>query len=167
MVYNITIMGEEKNGRGNQPITQEEKDRIVHQIEPYLKSGLSIRKACLEARIPKSTFYKLMDQDEDFRDKIETFKNFVPVLLNSVILRELQAIVEKQNGNEAKGIRPQRLDSTDIGFLKWFATTSNLTKEEWGERKDINLFDPEVEIQKVKRMIEESSTTELPPLEYA
>lgn len=159
-------MAEEKNGRGNQPITQEEKDRIVRRIEPYLKSGLSIRKACLEANIPKTTFYDLMSSDEDFRDKIDTFKNFVSVLLNNTLVRELQAIIEKQNGNEAKGIKPQRLDSTDIGFIKWFAATSNSTKEEWGERKDINLFDPEVEIQKVKKMMEENFTTEITHLEY-
>lgn len=167
--YNTSIMAEEKNKGGRPPLTPEEKNQKIQEmsqkLEPYLKSGLSVRKALAEAQISKDMFYRMMDEDEGFRDKIDTFKNFVSVLLNNTLIRELQSIIEKQNGNETKGIKPQRLDAIDIGFLKWFALNSNSTKEEWGERKDVTLFDPETEIQKVKKMIEENFTTEISHLE--
>lgn len=152
-------------GPGRPPQTEEEKAEIkrniVSKIEPYLKSGLSISKAVLEAGVSRAEFYRLINEDEDFRDKINQFRNFTAVLLNNAIIRELQAIVEKQNGNESKGIKPQKLTKEDRSFLQWFALNSNLTKAEFGERKDISLFDPESEIQKIKGLLEDKTTKEI------
>lgn len=157
-------MEEQKHPGGRPSISEEQKKDIVSRLEPYLKTGLSISKACLETKISRATFYRLMEDDEEFRDKINQFRNFVSVLVNNALVRELQTIIEKQNGNEARGIKPQRLAREDRDFLWKFALTSSLTKEEWGKREDISLFDPEAEIQRVKRMMEETSTKDLPPL---
>lgn len=150
-----------KRDRGRPPITEDQKKDILHKVEPYLKSGLSVRKALSEAKIPNSTFYHLMNEDEHFREQIDTFRNFVSVLLNNTLVRELMTIIDKQNGNEARNIKSQPLNRDDIAFLQWFALKSNLTKEEWGDRENVSLFDPETEIQKVKRMIDESTTKEI------
>lgn len=156
---------EEKNKGGRPPMTPEERqakaNEMSQKLEPYLKSGLSIRKAVGEAQISKSDFYRMMDEDEGFRDKINQFRDFVSVLANNIIVKELQTIIEKQNGNQEKKIPPKALNKDDRNFVWKFVLTSNLTKDEFGERKSVELFDPEAEIQKVKGIIEESSTTEI------
>ena len=135
------------NPEGNQPLTQEQKDDIVRRLEPYLKSGLSVRKSLIEAEIPRSTFYDLMSNDLEFADKINRFRQFVSVLLNNAIVRQLQAIIKKQNDKD-------ELTDKEQGFMQWFALNSNLTKDEFGERKEVGIYDPEVEIQKIARIID-------------
>jgi hypothetical protein len=110
-----------------------------------------------EAKIANSELYKYLQKDEFFGEKIELFKQYLSVLVNSVIVRQLQIIVEKQNGDETKGIKPQSLSKLDIKFLQWFATNSNLMQEEYGRREKVSVYDPEVEIHKLMRIIEESS----------
>lgn len=48
-----------KSKVGKKPLVDEEVDLIFRKLEPYLKKGLSLHKACLEAQIPKSTAYDL------------------------------------------------------------------------------------------------------------
>lgn len=136
---------------GGRPETTEgEKQEMLSKLEPYLKSGFSVRKALIETGISNATFYRLMDRDERFREQINRFRQFVSVLLNNSIVRQLQDIIQKQNGKIP-------LNDKDISFLQWFATNSNLTREEFGERKDIGIYDPEVEIQKLNKLIEEAT----------
>lgn len=156
-----TVTIEELNKGGRPPISQEQKQTMLLKLEPYLKIGLSVRKACLQSGVPRANFYKCIEEDEEFRYQIERFQQFISVLVNSAIVRELQVIVEKQNGNEVKGIKPQFLNKDDIKFLWTFVLNSNLTKEEWGRRENVSLFDPEAEIQKVKAILEEATTKEI------
>ena len=154
---------EEKNIGGRPRLTPEQiaerKSKLLQKIEPYLKSGLSVNKSLHEAKIYNSEFYKFMATDEGFRDKIELFKQYISVLVNFAFFHELMAIVKKQNGDEAKNIPPQELDKEDIDFLMWFGLHSNSCREEWGRREDVDLsFDPEAEVQRVKSLLEESST---------
>ncbi len=161
-------MTEELNKGGRPSITEEDKRIMLQKLEPYLKSGLSVRKALLEAQVPNSTFYRLMDEDEGFREQIERFRNFTAVLLNNAVGRHLQAIIQKQNGYKEKDgtvVPPTKLNREEISFLEWFALNSNLTKQEFGERKDITMFDPEAEIQKVKGILEEKTDKKLLPLQ--
>lgn len=158
-------MSDAKHPGGRPPMTKEERlaqARVISaKLEPYLKSGLSIKNALGEAKIGKDLFYDMMDRDESFADTINGYRHFVPILLNNVLVKELMAISEKQNGNPAKNIKPQKLTKEDKDFLWRFALTSNLTKGEFGERRNIDLFDPEAEIQKVKGLIDESTTEEI------
>ena len=155
----------DKNKGGRPADTPEEKaskrKEVLSRIEPYLKSGLSVRKALAEAQISNAMFYRFMDEDEGFREQINQFRQFVSVLANNAIVRELMTIIDKQNGDKARNIKPQSLSPDDRAFLQWFALKSNLTKEEWGDRESISLFDPEAEIQEVKRIIEGSTTKKI------
>lgn len=158
-------MIEQGNLGGRPESTPEEKEArktlLLQKIEPYLKSGLSTRKALLESKVANSEFYRLMDEDEGFREQIETFKNFTSVLLNNAIVRELQDILQRQNGfidENGKKVKSQKLTRDDRKFLQWYAVTSNSTKQEYGERKDISFFDPEAEIQKIKGILKEKTT---------
>ncbi len=152
---------DDKRGRGRPELSQQEKNEMLQKIEPYLKCGLSVRKALLEVKIPNSTFYRLMEEDGYFREQIGRFRQFTAVLINNALVRELQFIIEKQNGSEIRKIRPQPLNKDDRAFLQWFALNCNQAKEEFGRRERIDMFDPEAEIQKVKRIIEESTTKEI------
>jgi hypothetical protein len=146
------------NDVGRPEITDDEKKEMVHKLEPYLKAGLSIRKALKEAQIPRSTFYKVMDRDDGFRDQIDRFRQFLSIMLNNSIVRHLQVVVNKQNPKEGETKVP--LSKEDVAFLQWFATNSNHTREEFGERKDIGLYDPEAEVQRLNRLIDEESEDE-------
>lgn len=146
-------MADEENKGGRPEITEEEKKEMLQKLEPYLKSGLSVRKALREAGIPNSTFYMLKDRDTEFLEQINRFQQFISVLLNSSIVRQLQDIIKKQNAKVA-------LAKEEIEFMKWFATNSNQTKEEYGERKNIGFFDPEAEVQRLAGMIDDSTEEE-------
>lgn len=149
------------NKGGRPQITEDEKRIILLKIEPHLKSGLSIRKAVSKAQISRATFYRIMEKDQEFRDQIDRFKQYISVQLCKAIYNELKYISDKQKGDKEKNIAPQSLDKEDVKFLMWYAMNSNSTKEEWGRRETITPYDPEEEIQKLKKMIEEATTKNL------
>jgi hypothetical protein len=160
-------MAEEKNKGGRPPISEDDKRLMLSKLEPYLKTGLSVRKSLLEAKIPVSNFYKVMNEDDWFRQQIEAYRQFTSVLLNNAIVGELQSIIKRQNGytdESGKYHKPEKLNKEDKDFLWKFALTSNLTKGEFGERKDLKIYDPEAEIQKVKGIIAEETTDDIDPL---
>ena len=64
------------------------------------------------------------------------------------------------NTNKIKKLEKQIIEDEfklDVNFLKWFALNSNMTKGEYGERKEIGLYDPEAEIQRIAGLIDEAS----------
>lgn len=147
-----------KQNRGGRPKTSEEqKDEMLSKLEPYLKSGLPLRKALLEAGIVPATFYRIKRSDPSFESKIAIFQQYLSVLFNSSIVKHLHYIVRKQAGyQEADGtiVPPKVLDKDDLSFMFWFGLNSNLTKGEYGNRTAVPLFDPEAELQKLKEMID-------------
>lgn len=135
---------------GRPPLLDNQKDIIVQKLEPYLKAGLSVRKACREAEVPKSTVYDLIKKDEEFADKIRRYQQFVSVLLSNTLLRQLMVIAKRQNDS-------LELSSGDLRFLQWFATHSSQTREEFGDRRDVGLYDPEMEIKRLANLIDSAS----------
>lgn len=150
MVYTGSMS---KNLGGRPSTSEEDKERIFHKLTPYLKAGLSLPKACREAKIPVSTVYKLRDEDPGFMEQIEASKQFISVLVSNANIRILEKVITRiEDAGSFEELPKAMLD-----FLKWFATNSNATREEFSERKDIGLFDPAAEIAKVAKMIDESS----------
>jgi len=134
---------------GRPPLTQEQKDELVRKLEPYLKAGLSLRKACFQAQVPKSTIYDYLDSDVEFSDRIKQIEESISLRVSMLLSNHLSAIEKRQNEGE-------ELTHKDLGFLKWFASTSNKTKEEFSKREEISSsFDPEAEIRRVARIINE------------
>ena len=124
---------------GRKPLVDEEVDLIFRKLEPYLKKGLSLNKACLEAQIPKSTAYDLYREYDEFAERIDACKNYHSLLVGDVFTRELEKIVEKQNQGE-------NLSVSDVKFVQWVALNGKATKDEYG-RKDIPIM-PEEEREK-------------------
>lgn len=114
---------------GRPPLTQTEIDGIFRKLEPHLRTGISCHKACQIAKIPKSTFYDLYDQNSEFAEKIDEVKNQFSVIVSSVVYQELCRIKAKQNlGNE--------LNAQELKFIQWTAVSSTRTKEEFGRELD-------------------------------
>jgi hypothetical protein len=134
-------------------ITDENKKIIVQKLEPYLKAGLSLRKACFQAQVSRSTTYYLMEKDEEFLNQIKLFQQYLSVLLTSSIAKQLFDIAQKQN-------RGERLSKLDMRFLFWMALNSNQTKEEFGRKQNMTDYDPELEIQRVMHLIEGMTSKE-------
>lgn len=138
------------NPVGKPQISVDAKENIVRKLEPYLKSGLSIRKACDEAKIPKSTVYDFIKEDKEFADKISTLQNYLSILISNIVYVHLVAIKNKQQNNE-------KISKEDLDFVKWFAVNSKLTKDEFGERKQFEILDPEKELERIRKMIYENN----------
>jgi hypothetical protein len=157
-------MTKDKHPGGRPKISEDEKEAMLSKLEPYLKSGLSLRKALLEAGIVPATFYRIKREDPSFESKIARFQQYLSVLLNSSIVKHLHYIVRKQAGyQEADGtiVPPKKLDKDDLSFMFWFGTNSNLTKNEYGNRTPVSTFDPEAELQKMKDMIDSELSEKL------
>ena len=138
-----------KNQGGRPKTTQEEKEAILRKLRPYLQAGLSVYKACLEAKIPTSTVYDIIRDDDEFSEEIKRSKQFLSVVINNSMTRRLNEIVKKQDKNEP-------LNARDEDFLKWFALNSSITREEFGKRTEV-VSDPEAEVKRLIRIIEENT----------
>lgn len=117
------------NQTGRPPLTQTEIDGIFRKLEPHLHTGISCNKACQIAKIPKSTFYDLYDQNSEFAEKVDVAKNHFSIIVNSVVYQELCRIQGKQNlGNELSG--------QELKFIQWTAVSSTRTREEFGRDQE-------------------------------
>lgn len=56
-----------------------EKKILFQKLQPFLKAGYSIPKACILAKVSKSTVYNYCKQDEDFWNEIERERNLVSI----------------------------------------------------------------------------------------
>lgn len=152
----LKIMKDKQNKNLGRPTLTDKElenylDDIFRRIEPYLKSGLSVNKACNNSQISKSMVYKYIQENENFAEKIKHAQQFISVIFSKTIVKQLHKIIKKQND----GVM---LTKEDIDFLKWFAVNSNLTREEFGRRENIQFFDPETEIQRIANIIDQAAT---------
>lgn len=145
-------MGEKKK-LGRPRVSEEEKEAYFRKLEPYLKMGLSINKSCLEANIPKSTIYDIIQYDADFAERIKKAQQYTSIIVSSAIVNQILSIAQKQNPKEGEKKIPLTRD--EIEFLKWYALNSNITRGEFGERKDVGLIDPESEIRRLVGLIDD------------
>lgn len=114
---------------GRPRITKEQIDEIFHKLEPYLRTGLSLYKACLEAQIPTSTAYDLYSENKWFAERIDTSRNYCAVLVNDIITKELERIKTKA------GILP--LESSELKLIQMVALhSSTTTRDEFEDRSE-------------------------------
>lgn len=135
---------------GNQTLSPPEIDSIVRHLEPHLRGGYSVRKACELAGIPKSTVYDLIERDSQFADKIDTSKQYLSELASSIVASELIAIKDKQSsGNE--------LSKADRSFVQWFCGNHVSMRESFGQQVP-KTYDPEIELRRMMAMIDAVSS---------
>lgn len=124
----MQLLRDEKS-LGRPALSNKQKDLIFHKVEPYLKAGLSLNKACKQAQLPPSTVYDLYSENREFAERIDIAKNYYSVLVSSIITNLLEAIYKKQNKSPKN-----KLTSEEIRFIQWVALNSHATKEEFGAR---------------------------------
>lgn len=139
-----------KRTRLAQQLTNELKENLVYRVEPYLKAGLSVRNACLMSGVPRSTLYKIMEEDDYLKERIDHFRIYLNVVAVTSVSRQLYKIIQKQQAG-------RELTTEDIDFLKWFALNSRQCRDEFGRSAiEKHIHDPEVEISKLTRLIDKS-----------
>jgi hypothetical protein len=139
---------DEKNRRGRPFVGEGCKKKVYQKLEPYLCSGLSMRKACSEARVSRTWVYTLKLRDKNFANQIARAEQYLSVLVNKLIVTELFRIIARQQTGE-------ELSKSDLDYLMWFAIHSTLTREEFGRREAfIGSYDPETEIQRLMGLME-------------
>ena len=104
-------------------------DEIFRKVEPFLKCGLSLHKACLQAQIPKSTAYDLYRNNKAFSERIDTGRNYYSVLVTSIVTKELERISSKQD-------RGKKLQPLEVRLVQWIATNSRALKGEYGDEPE-------------------------------
>ncbi len=144
---------------GRPPLSAEQIDGIVRKLEPYLKVGLSIRKACTEANIPKSTVYDLIDEDGVFADKIEALQNYLSARVTYTLGAQALDIADRV---ESKG----KCSEPEIKFMQWMALNFRGCRDLFSRTVDmqLDLPDPHAHIQKIARMIDEATKGQLTKL---
>lgn len=127
---------------GRKPITDEDKNVLVQKLAPHLQSGLSIRKACLEAKVPRSTIYFLMKEDESFLDQIERLQNFGQVVYSNVNFKMMLDINDKAE-KAYKEQKPLELSKDERHFLMWLGENDKNLSERWGKKIQLTGKDDE------------------------
>ncbi len=137
---------------GRPPLTAEQIDGIVRKLEPYIKVGLSIRKSCIEANIPKSTVYDLIDENEAFADKIEVLQSYLSARVIHTLGAKALDIAERAE-------RTGRYEEPDMRFMQWMALNFRGCRDIFSRTVDVRLDmpDPHAHILKIARMIDEAT----------
>lgn len=120
---------------------------LFQKLEPYLMTGLSIRKSCQLAKVPRSTVYCLLDRDKRFLDQITRSRQYISVLVCTITSKMLVDITNRQ-------IKGKCMTEIERDFVQWYPLHHVSCVEEYGRKLNSNQFVPEIEIEKVRRLIE-------------
>lgn len=142
-----------KSKAGRPSVTENELDTILHKLEPHLKTGKTLNKACLLAQIPKSTAYKYYGINTEFTEKIDASLAYISILISDNFFNKLVDITKRLNRErqlkkqlenkaltKAKFLQEMEIlpvTEKDWDFLKWYALNSHTTRDEWGNRVEI------------------------------
>ncbi|MBI4035727.1 hypothetical protein HY383_02170 [Candidatus Daviesbacteria bacterium] len=142
----------EKNKGGRPPTTEETLDLYLRKLEPFLKSGQTLYRACLNTQIPYRTVKDWSDKSEGFSQKIDAFLSYTANLINNLHFSRLVGIATKQSKMQelladlkAGKIKKEDFDKLcadyeisdkEWQFIAWYATHSYSTREDYGQRID-------------------------------
>lgn len=161
---------------GRPKLSQMIVDTYAQKLEPYLKRGLSVRKACYLAKVPHSTIYELIQRDEKFSDKVEAFKAYKSALVSDLFMFRLEELTEKVRTNiklkallHSKRISKaslqeiqEKLDGAalkqaDWSFLQWVATNDRVLANEYGSKPDV-IYDKSEQISQALNLLDREAT---------
>ncbi len=121
-------------------LTQEEIDTTFRKLDPYLKTGVSLNKACLMADIPKSTVYDLYRENLQFAEKIDTSKNYLSIVTSNIFYTEIERIKNSQLNNSS-------INKNDLNLIQWFALNHKSNSEEFGKQTVDLVSEKQLEIK--------------------
>lgn len=112
---------------GKLPLSQDDINSIFHKLDPYLKTGVSLNKACIMANVPKSTVYDLYRENLQFAEKIDTSKNYLSIVTSNIFYTEIERIKNSQFDNKP-------VNKNDLNFVQWFVLNHKSGNEEFGKQ---------------------------------
>jgi len=132
---------------GRPQISGNEKDLLFRKLEPYLCSGISLRKACREAKVNRAWVYTLIQRDDTFADQISQAKEYLGIYFGRFIYKIVSEFCYKI-------LSGKQLKSEELDFLKWFALHAKVTSEEFGQRINTGTtIDTEMEFRRFKQIL--------------
>lgn len=132
---------------GRPQISDTDKDLLFRKLEPYLHSGISLRKACREAKINRAWIYTLIQRDDIFADQIAQAKEYLGIYFSIFIYKIVSEYCYKI-------LSGKLLKSEELDFLKWFALHAKATSEEFGQRINTGTtIDTEMEFRRFKQIL--------------
>lgn len=164
------------NSEGRPPLTRDELDKMFHKLEPYLRSGRPLYKACLQSGIPSSTTYAYYSDDIEFKEKVDGAMAYSSNLINNLFFGRLVTIASKsnrfqelKNKLENKEITQEVYNNDVLGldvsaeewaFIWRYATTSHIARDEYGLRAELTGKDgaplvPETSTKEVAALLQE------------
>lgn len=123
------------NNIGRPALSEKRIDTFFRKLEPHLRAGLSLHKACITSGVPKSTVYDLKSSNDDFSEKIQLSQSYQATLVANIVNNELEQIQKDQKETDKNLTRDQ------LKFVQWVATNSRTTKEEFNRDDDAEVKD--------------------------
>ena len=133
------LMAPEPNEVGRPTVITPE---TVQKLVDVFKLGVKDQAACAYAGISRQTFYKHLQDDTEFSDKIEAARGYAVIAARQVVVRD---IVEKNN----------------VDTAKWYLEKHDV-KQEVGVQQNtqVNVFNQLKEKYTIKDPIVEVTTTD-------
>lgn len=149
----------EEPQKGGRPLAYSKEDllAIVTKMRPYLRAGLSLQKACIGAEIQRNVVYEYMERYSWFGDMIRAEQKYMAITVsqtNAMLVGQIRQKIQ-HNQEITDGMKKGklvRITHDELEFLKWYSSTAQTTKEEFSPRADVNVVDPELEIQRLKKL---------------
>lgn len=125
----MTMETKDKTNKVGRPtISEKEIEEILEKLEPHIMAGLSIGKAISRAGVPRSTVYKLYQENPEFVENIKLLQKNFGIIVNNIIGTELTRITNKQDSDE-------ELTKDDRQFVQWIANTNKMMKQYYNSSK--------------------------------
>lgn len=108
-------------------------DELAVKLEPYLKMGLSLRKACYQAGIARDNLRRRCKNSKSLSATIEAFRGYKSALFGNIILAKLTELGSEVATAQKTGTSIRNLlTRNDYGFLRFLARDDKSLQEEWG-----------------------------------
>ncbi|MBP9759261.1 hypothetical protein KBD45_06200 [Candidatus Dojkabacteria bacterium] len=96
-------------------------EQVLSKLKAVLQRGISVKKACIYARIGEKTFYRHYNNDSVFRQFIEDCRDYVTIVAGEVITED---ITKNKNVSTAKWW-VERKDSDEFSLKQNFNVFQN------------------------------------------
>jgi hypothetical protein len=114
-------------------ITALEKKEFATKLEPHLKAGISLYKACALAGINRTAVQRYMADDPSFVSIIDGFRGYKASIYGSIVMAKLLELGrEVQDAVSKKQSLRTLLSKNDYKFLEFLAKYDKSLRAEWG-----------------------------------
>ena len=121
-----------KNSVGRPPL---DTKLLADKLEPYIKIGLSMRKACALAGVHRDTISIKMKEDDNFRAKILSYRAYKSVLMGNITIAKIMDIADQVAKAKKMGMSLRTaLTKNDQYFLQIMMRYDRSLREEWGDK---------------------------------